>query len=167
MLAHCIHLDEPDRLRLASSGAAMSFCPTSNLFLGSGLFDFSAAKDCKARVGLGTDVGAGTSFNMLQTLAEAYKVAQLAGRPMSAQELLYLATLGSAKSLYLDDKIGNFEQNKEADFVVLDGAARELMKRRSDAAGDIAEKFFAMVMLGDDRAIFATHIMGDCVYTRE
>ena len=100
-------------------------------------------------------------------IRDSYKVAQLAGKPMSAQELLYLATLGSAKSLYLDDKIGNFEQNKEADFVVLDGAATELMKRRSDAAGDIAEKFFAMVMLGDDRAIFATHIMGDCVYTRE
>ena len=167
VLAHCIYLDEPDRMRLADSGAAMSFCPTSNLFLGSGLFDFSAAKDCNARVGLGTDVGAGTSFSMLQTLAEAYKVAQLAGRPMSAHELLYLATLGSAKSLYLDDKIGNFEQNKEADFVVLDWAATELLKRRSDAANDIAEKFFAMVMLGDDRAVFATHIMGNCVYTRD
>lgn len=86
---------------------------------------------------------------------------------MSAHELLYLATLGSAKSLYLDDKIGNFEQNKEADFVVLDWAATELLKRRSDAANDIAEKFFAMVMLGDDRAVFATHIMGNCVYTRD
>ena len=167
VLAHCLHLDKQDRARLAASGAAMSFCPTSNLFLGSGLFDFSAAKECKARVGLGTDVGAGTSFNMLQTLAEAYKVGQLAGRPMSAQELLYLATLGSAKSLYLDDKIGNFEQNKEADFVVLDWAATALMKRRSDATNDIAEKFFAMVMLGDDRAVFSTYIMGNCVYTRD
>ena len=144
----------------------MSFCPTSNLFLGSGLFDISAAQSYNARIGLGTDVGAGTSFNMLNTLAEAYKVAQMSGRSISAYELLYLATLGSARSLYLDDKVGNFQQGKEADFVVLDLESTPLMKRRIQATTDIAEILFAVIMLGDDRSVFATHVMGERAYLK-
>lgn len=167
VLAHCIHLDAQDRKRLASSGAAMAFCPTSNLFLGSGLFDLSAAQSVGARVGLGTDVGAGTSFSMLQTLNEAYKVCQMAGQSLSAYRALYLATLGSAKALYIDDHVGNFAVNKEADFIVLDWDSTPLMKRRMEAASTLEEKLFALFIMGDDRAVSKTYIRGECAHSRD
>ncbi len=167
VLAHCIHLDTEDRKRLASSGAAMAFCPTSNLFLGSGLFDLSAAQSVGARVGLGTDVGAGTSFSMLQTLSEAYKVSQMAGQSLSPFRALYLATLGSAKALYIDDHVGNFAVNKEADFVVLDWQSTPLLTRRMQAAKTLEEKLFALFMLADDRAVRKTFIQGQCAHDRE
>ncbi|MGI9489733.1 MAG: amidohydrolase family protein, partial [Geminicoccaceae bacterium] len=167
VFAHCIHLDRTDRERMAATGAAMAFCPSANLFLGSGLFDLAAAKDLGVRVGLGTDVGAGTSFNQLRTLSEAYKVAQLNGQKLAPLQALYLATLAGARALHLDDKIGNFETGKEADFVVLDWQSTPMLKRRIDAAQDLVEKLFALIMLGDDRAIFATHIMGRCAHRRD
>ena len=158
--AHCIHLDAADRERMGETGAAMSFCPTSNLFLGSGLFDADAAKRHRVRVGIGTDVGGGTSLSMLRTLDEAYKVVQLGGQRLSPMRAFYLATLGSAHSLYLDDRIGNFVAGKEGDFVVLDLAATPLMARRMENAVDIVERLFVLMMLGDDRSVLATHIMG-------
>jgi guanine deaminase len=158
--AHCIHLDTTDRDRMAQAGAAMSFCPTSNLFLGSGLFDLDAAAASGARVGIGTDVGGGTSFSMLRTLSEAYKVAQLAGQRLSPLQAFYLATLGSARSLYLDHVIGNFERGKEGDFIVLDPAATPLLARRMQQTESLAERLFLLMMLGDDRAIAAAHVMG-------
>ncbi len=164
--AHCIHLDATNRQRMAASGAAMSFCPTSNLFLGSGTFDAHAAYEAGARVGIGTDVGGGTSFSMLRTLDEAYKVCQLAGHPLSPLRAFYLATLGGAASLYLDDRIGNFDAGKEADFVVLDPAATPLLERRLARTDTLAEKLFALIMLGDDRAVYATHILGRPAWTR-
>jgi guanine deaminase len=166
VLAHCIHLDKPDRQALASSGAAMAFCPTSNLFLGSGLFDMDAARAVNARIGLGTDVGAGSSFSMLQTLAEAYKVAQLSGQTLSPQRALYLATLGSAKALYIDDQVGNLAVGKEADFVVIDWECTPLMARRTRGTKQWTEKLFALFILGDDRAIAETVINGVSVYRR-
>ena len=165
--AHCIHLDRADRKRMAATGAAMAFCPSANLFLGSGLFDIGAAKDLGVRVGLGTDVGAGTSFNQLRTLSDAYKVTQLNGQKLAPLQALYLATLAGAKALYLDDKIGNFETGKEADFIALDWHSTPLLGRRVDATKDLVEKLFALIMLGDDRAIFATHIMGRRAYQRD
>jgi guanine deaminase len=158
--AHCIHLDATDRERMAATGAAMSFCPTSNLFLGSGLFDAQAAHEAGVRVGLGTDVGGGTSFSMLRTLDEAYKVSHLVGSALTPLRAFYLATLGGAASLCLDDRIGNFDPGKEADFVVLDPAATPLMARRLARAESLAERLFALMVLGDDRAVFATHILG-------
>ncbi len=158
--SHCIHLDSTDRERMGETGAAMSFCPTSNLFLGSGLFDADAAKRHNVRVGIGTDVGGGTSLSMLRTLDEAYKVTQLGGQRLSPLRAFYLATLGSARSLYLDDRIGNFVAGKEGDFIVLDLAATPLMARRMASTGDLVERLFVLMMLGDDRAVFATHIMG-------
>jgi guanine deaminase len=158
--AHCIHLDAADRARMAQAGAAMSFCPTSNLFLGSGLFDLDAAHCAGARVGIGTDVGGGTSFSMLRTLSEAYKVAQLGGQTLSPLRAFYLATLGSARSLYLDHLIGNFEPGKEGDFIVLDPDATPLLARRMRQTDGLAERLFLLLMLGDDRAISATHVMG-------
>ena len=166
VFAHCIHLDRTDRERMAETGAAMAFCPSANLFLGSGLFDIGAAKELGVRVGLGTDVGAGTSFNQLRTLSDAYKATQLNGQKLAPLQALYLATLAGAKALYLDDKIGNFETGKEADFLVIDWQSTPLLGRRVEAAKDLVEKLFALIMLGDDRAIFATHIMGQCAYKR-
>jgi guanine deaminase len=158
--AHCIHLDDTDRARMGASGAAMSFCPTSNLFLGSGLFDIDAARRHGVRVGLGTDVGGGTSFSMLRTQDEAYKVAQLGGHRMTPLSAFYHATLGGARALYLDDRIGNFALGKEGDFIVLDPAATPLIERRMRNTETLPERLFVLMMLGDDRAVAATYLMG-------
>ena len=166
VFAHCIHLDEADRQRMAGSGAAIAFCPTSNLFLGSGLFSLDAACEQDIRVGVATDVGAGTSFSMLQTLNEAYKVCQLSGQDLTPLKAFYLVTLGAARSLYLDHRIGNFNAGKEADFIVIDLRATELMQKRMESALSLEERLFALMMLGDDRCIQATHIMGQRRYSR-
>jgi guanine deaminase len=166
VLAHCIWLDDTDRARMAATGAAMSFCPTSNLFLGSGLFDLAAARRHGVRVGLGSDVGGGTSFSLLQTVAEAYKVLHLQGQSLTAAEALYLLTLGGARALYLDERLGNFAPGKEADFIVLDPAATSLLARRTARAAHLEETLFALLMLGDDRAVAATHLMGRAAWRR-
>lgn len=149
---------------MANQGAAIAFCPTSNLFLGSGLFDLRAAHESGIAVGIGTDVGGGTSLNQLRTLSEAYKVLQLQGQSLPAFAAFYLATLGGAKALHLDDRIGNFVAGKEADFVVLDTGTTALTRRRLATTDDIAEKLFALMMLGDDRAVSATYLMGKQAY---
>jgi guanine deaminase len=160
VFAHCIHLDGDDRQRMGQSGAAAAFCPTSNLFLGSGLFDIEATDRAGIPIGLATDVGGGTSFSMLRTMADAYKVAQMAGQSLGAKRAFYLATLGGARALDLDDKIGNFLPGKEADFVVLDLAATPLIARRTGLAPTIDEKLFALMTLGDDRCVRGTYVMG-------
>ncbi|THF60957.1 guanine deaminase [Pseudothauera rhizosphaerae] len=159
--AHCIWLDDADRARMAATGSAMSFCPTSNLFLGSGLFDLARADALGVRVGLGTDVGGGTSFSMLATLNEAYKVLQMNGQNLPAERAFYLATLGGARSLWLDDRIGSFAAGREADFIVIDPAATPLLARRVAQAETLAERLFVLMMLGDDRCITETWIMGE------
>jgi guanine deaminase len=164
--AHCIHLDGKDRQRMADAGAAMSFCATSNLFLGSGLFDAQAAHEHGVRVGIGTDVGGGTSFSLLRTLDESYKVCQLAGHRLSPLQAFYLATLGGAAAIGIDARIGSFATGKEADFVVLDPAATPLMARRIARTETIADKLFAFMVMGDDRAIHATHVLGRRVHLR-
>lgn len=166
VFAHCIWLDDADRRRIAETGTAMSFCPTSNLFLGSGLFDLARADAHAIRVGIGTDVGAGTSFSMLRTLGEAYKVLQLQGQSLSPERAFHLATLGGAQSLYLDDRIGNFEPGKAADFVVLDPEATPLLARRMARTSTLSDRLFAFMILGDDRTVAATHVMGECVWRR-
>lgn len=166
VMAHCIWLDDTDRQRMAATGTAMSFCPTSNLFLGSGLFDLEAASQHGARVGIGTDVGGGTSFSMLRTLHAAYGVLQLNGQQLAAARAFYLATLGGARSLYLDGQIGNFDVGKEADFVVLDYASTPLMARRMANTESLEERLFVLMMLGDDRAVAATHVLGEARYRR-
>ncbi|MBT8084491.1 MAG: guanine deaminase [Woeseia sp.] len=166
VFAHCLHLDEADRGELSRRGGAIAFCPTSNLFLGSGLFDLAAAKAHNIRVGMGTDVGGGTTLNMLRTLAAGYKVLHLQQQALPPHEALYLATLGAARALYLDDRVGSFAPGNEADFIVVDDSATPLTARRSAAAGTIAERLFALLMLGDDRAVEATYAMGEPVYAR-
>ena len=165
--AHCIHLDGADRRRMATTGAAMSFCATSNLFLGSGLFDLDAARDDGVAVGIGTDVGGGTSFSMLRTLAESYKVAQLARQRLSPLRAFYLATLGGARALGQEDRLGNLAPGRPADFIVLDPAATPLMARRMARADGLVEALFVLMMLGDDRAVEATYVGGVSRWRRE
>ena len=164
--AHCIYLDEADRHRMAEVGATAAVSPTSNLFLGSGLFPLNKTWEKQVKVGLGTDIGAGTSFNQLQTLNEAYKVQQLQGDKLSAFESLYHATLGGAKALSLDDKLGNFNLGKEADFVVLDLKATALQALRQQRAKGIEDALFALMTMGDDRNIHATYIFGQKAYVQ-
>lgn len=167
VFAHGVHLCEEECQRLAQTGSAVAFCPTSNLFLGSGLFNLPKLEAHGIRVGLGTDVGAGTSFSQLQSLNEAYKVMQLQGHTLDPFKLLYLATLGGASALYLDDKIGNFASGKDADFVVLDYQATPLLSYRLSQANTLAERLFALIMLGDDRVVKATYAAGNLVHQRD
>ncbi len=160
VFAHCLHMDDEDRKRMAKKGGAAAFCPTSNLFLGSGLFDLSAIRDANVRCGLGTDVGGGTSLSLLKTASEAYKVLHLQDHALPATRALYLATLGAAEALYLDDRIGNFLAGKEADFVVLDPDASSLTARRTAAAETIEEAFFALLTLADERHVASTYVRG-------
>jgi guanine deaminase len=160
VFAHCLHMDDKDRATMASKGGAAAFCPTSNLFLGSGLFRLDAMRAAGIRCGLGTDVGGGTSLSLLRTASEAYKVLHLQEQALPAMQALYLATLGAAETLRLEDKIGNFAPGKEADFVVLDFDASSITARRTAAADSIEEKLFALMTLGDDRNIAATYLLG-------
>lgn len=164
--AHCIYLDDADRARMTAAGATPAFCPTSNLFIGSGLYDLKQALAAGNVVSVGTDVGGGTSYSMLRTLGEAYKVQQLLGTSLSPAYALYLATLGGAKALSLDDKLGSITPGKEADFVLLDPAATPLLARRTSLRDDPLDVFFALMTLADDRAIAATFAGGKCVHSR-
>lgn len=160
VFAHCLHVNGDDRHCMSRKGAAAAFCPTSNLFLGSGLFDLNAMRAANVRCGLATDVGGGTSVSMLRTASEAYKVLHLQDQALPASEMLYLLTLGAAEALYIDHHVGNFEAGKEADFVVLDPAATALSKRRTSVVSSIEEALFALTMLADDRHIAATYVAG-------
>ena len=164
VFAHCLHLEEQEWDCLCETRSAIAFCPTSNLFLGSGLFDLQQAWRTRVKLGIGTDVGAGTSFNMLRTLGEAYKVGQLQHYRLSAVEAFYHATLGGARALSLDDKIGNFDVGKEADFVVLDPAVTPLQQLRYANSATPAEQGFVLMTLGDDRNIYRTYVDGKVVY---
>ncbi|WP_413519737.1 guanine deaminase [Psychrobacter glacincola] len=164
-LAHGIHISTSEYEVLRDTGTQIAHCPTSNLFLGSGLFDLSKTLSYTG-VSIATDVGAGTSLSMLTTLSEAYKVQQLQSNPLSAHQGLYQITLGNAQSLLLDDKIGNFMPNKEADFVVIDMGGTDLMERRMTQTKTLDEQLFVLMMLGDDRVIEETIIAGVSRYKK-
>ncbi|MBD5771548.1 guanine deaminase [Marinomonas colpomeniae] len=166
VFAHGIHLCDSEYHRLHETGSAISFCPTSNLFIGSGLFKLSKAEENNVNVGLGTDVGGGTSFSMLQTMNEAYKVIQLQNENLNPIKSLYLSTLGGAKALRLDDKIGNLAVGTEADFIILDKKATPLLDSRLALSKNIEESLFVFMTIGDDRAIQATYSAGKCVHKR-
>lgn len=164
---HCIHLSPEEIAVMRDSGTTAAFCPTSNMFLGSGFFDHAATTATGVRVGLATDVGGGTSFSMLQTMGEAYKVTQTHRRtPLSPLRAWFLATLGGAQALYLDDFIGNFGVGKEADFIVLDARATPELDFRLRNCDELSARLFAMMILGDERCVYATHILGDKVHSR-
>lgn len=166
VFAHCVHLEDAEWKCMHETNSAIAFCPTSNLFLGSGLFPLKKTWEQQVKVGLGTDVGAGTSFSLLQTVNEAYKVQQLQGDKLSAFESLYHATLGGAKALDLDEKLGNFNIGKEADFVVLNTQPTALQQLRQSRSKSVEDSLFALFTMGDDRNIEATYIYGQKAYSQ-
>lgn len=165
VFAHGVHLSDRACSRLHGSGAGIAVCPSSNLFLGSGHFDFGQADRHALRLGLGTDIGAGTSFSMLRTSGLAYQAALAREDRLDPFRALYLATVGSAALLHIEDRVGALEPGQEADFAVLDPAATPLLARRTHEA-DLATRLFALQILGDDRAIARTYVMGECAWSR-
>ena len=165
---HGVHLSKGELQRFHETGAKIAHCPTSNFFIGSGLFDITATKDSAqpVTVGLGTDVGGGTSFSMLQTMSEAYKMAQMRGISVNAAQSFYLATLGSAQALGIDDRVGKLQTGYAADIAVLDPRATPLLELRADVAESLDELLFALMICGDDRAVEATFVAGELVYER-
>ena len=163
VFAHGVHLTDQECQRLSDTNSAIAHCPSSNFFLGSGVFNLKQAETFNYHVGLGTDVGAGTSFSLLQTMNDAYKSQQLQGHSLSALKSFYLATLGGARALDLDNKIGSFLDGREADFIVLDYQASSLSKLRIARCNSIQEKLFVLSILGDDRTVAATHVLGERV----
>lgn len=166
VFAHGIHVSDQELAILANKNAALSHCPTSNLFLGSGLFPLRRCQQHGVQVSMGTDVGGGSSFSMFHTLNEAYKVQQLQGESLSAFEAFYLATLGGARVLDMDDKVGTLAVGSEADFVLLDYACTPFMAYRQQHCKTLHERLFALMMLADDRALAATYVLGNKVYDR-
>ena len=160
MFGHAIHLTDREKARLAEVDAALVHCPTSNTFIGSGLFDMNRCLANNLRTGLATDTAGGSSFSMLRTMAAAYEVGQLRGRPLHPSELLWLATVGSARALRMDDRIGRLAPGFEADLVVLDLASTPAIAQRADRAEDIWEAVFPTLMMGDDRAIRDVRVAG-------
>ncbi len=164
--AHCIHLSQSERNRLKSAGSVVVHCPTSNLFLGSGLFPMKKTIDSGIQTCIATDVGAGTSFSILRTLGDAYKVASVLGYAMNSLESFYRVTYGAAKALKLDDKIGSFRVGNEADFIVLDYRTPDIQKHRMNYLEkqnkwNVENMLFGLQTIGDDRNILATYVMGE------
>jgi len=166
---HAIHLSPREWASLAGTGSGISHCPTSNLFIGSGLFDMDAARErgTPIAVGLGTDVGGGSSFSMLATMKASYEICQLKGYSLHPAKAFWLATMGSAKVLRMDDRIGNLAAGYDADIAVLDLASTPLIAERTRRAADLWETLFIQMILGDDRAVAATYVAGRKVYSRD
>jgi len=160
LFAHAIHLSAREKARLAESGSTIVHCPTSNTFLGSGLFDLNAATKAGIGVGLATDIAGGTSYSMLQTMAESYKVAMLSGYKPDVSQLFHMATLGNATLLHQDDEIGSLDEGKWADIIILDPQATPVLKSRSELSQNIEDVLFSLMIMGDDRAVKATYIAG-------
>ncbi|WP_373353033.1 guanine deaminase [Pseudoroseicyclus sp. CXY001] len=159
VFGHAIHLTERERARLVETGAGLAHCPTSNTFIGSGLFDLAGLQAAGARIGLATDTGGGSNFSMLRTMGAAYEIAQLRGTALHPSQLLWLATEGSARLLH-QEGIGRLAPGAEADLIVLDLASTPAIAQRATRAGDIWEALFPTIMMGDDRAVAATYVAG-------
>jgi guanine deaminase len=160
ILAHGIWLDDADRAALRATGAQIAHCPSSNLFLGSGLFDWAAAQAAGVPVSFGCDVGGGTSLSMLRTMADAYKVQAMGGRRVTAWKCLYTATLGAARALRLEGEIGSFSLGTLADVAVWDWAVGPVAQRRHEVARDLHDRLFAWMTLADERNLAATYVAG-------
>ena len=163
LYGHAIHLEPREKDRLKETGAGLVHCPTSNMFIGSGLFQTAALAQAGHRIGLATDTGGGSSFSMLRTMAAAYEIGQLNHTPLHAAQLLWLATVGSAQTLHLEHEIGNIREGHFADLVVLDLGSTPEIKQRSMRANDLWEAIFPTIMMGDDRAIHDVWIAGRSV----
>ncbi len=162
LFGHCIHLSEREMDAMSETGSIAVHCPTSNLFLGSGLFPLrtlmSRAKP--VRVSFATDIGGGTSYSMLRTMDEAYKIQQLQGGRLNPFESFYFMTLGNAQALSLEDRIGTLEPGTDADFIVLNMAATPAMALKAEVVNSLADELFLLQTMGDDRAIAETYVAG-------
>jgi guanine deaminase len=166
LFGHAIHLEPRERDRLREVDASLIHCPTSNTFIGSGLFDMDGLSREGQRIGLATDTGGGSSFSMLRTMAAAYEVAQLRHRALHPSELWWLATQGSARALRADHLIGNLAPQMEADIVAIDLASTPAIAQRAARSEDIWEALFPTIMMGDDRAIAAVWVGGQRILPR-
>jgi guanine deaminase len=164
LFGHAIWLEDREKARLRETDASLIHCPTSNTFIGSGLFDMDGLKSAGHRIGLATDTGGGSSFSMLRTMAAAYEVAQLKGRALHPSELWWLATAGSARALHADAQIGTIAEGMEADLVIINLASTPAIEQATRRAEDIWQALFPTIMIGDDRAIRATWVAGHCVH---
>lgn len=160
LYGHAIYLEQREKDRLKEVDGSLVHCPTSNTFIGSGLFDMPGLMADGHRIGLATDTGGGSSFSMLRTMAAAYEIGQLRGTALHPAQLLWLATQGSARAMWMDDKIGNLTSGHEADIVVLDLGSTPAISQRSERAEDFWELVFPTIMMGDDRAVEAVWIGG-------
>lgn len=167
VFGHCLHLEADEISRLRETGAVLACCPTSNLFLGSGLFNWQRMRAAQLTLSLGTDVGGGTSYSMLATLRELYKMTQLSGSSFSPLEGFYTITLGNARALKLQQRIGNLAAGSDADFVIIDPDADALVSRRVKAAHDIADEWFVYMTLGDQRLVSETWVAGKPLYQND
>lgn len=165
VFAHGIHLCDHECERMAATDSVVAHCPSSNLFLGSGLFSLKRMDDYGIRVGIGSDVGGGSSFSTFDSLADAYKIQQLQGVNLDPYRALYLATLGGARALSLDDRIGSFKPGLEADFIVIDPQATDFLAFRTQHCKSLKELLFVLNTLGDDRLIAATYILGELAHS--
>ena len=161
LFGHCIHLSEREADALAESGSVAVFCPTSNLFIGSGLFDYERQHQHGVRIATATDVGGGSSYSMLRTMDEGYKVMQLRGQRLTPFRSFYHLTLGNARAMSLDDRIGTLAAGKEADIVILNSGATPQMKLRMETVDSLEQELFLLQTCGDDRAIVETYVMGE------
>lgn len=166
LMGHGIHLSDRELGVLAERGSKIVFCPSSNLFLGSGLLDLARLDAAGVEMALATDVGGGTSLSMLATAADAYKVLQLQGQTLDPMRALYQITLGNARAIGMDAHIGNFELGREADLVVVNPRSRRLLARRADRSETLADLLFALMVMGDDRVIEQTFVLGAPVLPR-
>ncbi len=161
LLGHCIHMDEAQIARVADHGAVAVHCPTSNLFLGAGLFDKAGLERAEVRTGVASDIGGGTSYSMLRTLDEAYKIAQLRRDRLDPFSSYYWATLGNADALGMTGEIGRLQAGNFADIVVLNARATAAMALRMETVDDLAQELFVLQTLGDDRAVDAVYVAGE------
>ena len=160
LMGHCIHLDDAEVALMRDTCSVAVFCPTSNLFIGSGLFNYKRLNEAGVRIALATDVGGGTSYSMLRTAAEAYKVMQLQGQNLPALAAFDLITRSNAAALGLDGEIGTLQPGAFADLVVLDARATPAMAHRMEVTRDLEEELFVLMTMGDDRAVRQTYIAG-------
>ena len=160
ILGHAIHLNERERKRIKEIGASLVHCPTSNFFIGSGLFDLEGLSKEKQKIGLATDTGGGTSFSMLKTMSAAYEVAQMRNFSVHPSQLIWMATQGAAEALNIDKYLGNLETGKEADIVIIDLYSTPLIRKRSLLAENIWDAIFPTIILGDERAIQSVWVKG-------
>ncbi|KGJ04020.1 guanine deaminase [Paracoccus halophilus] len=163
LLGHSIHLEEREIARMAETGSRAVFCPTSNLFLGSGLFDEAGLRAAGVTCGIATDIGGGTSYSMLQTLNEGYKILQLRGQKLHPYAAFHWVTRGNAIALGMQDRIGTLDVGTDADLVVLDSRATPAMALRMARAETLAEELFILQIMGDDRAIAQTYVAGQAM----